>query len=354
MCPIPPVAGWVFLSRYFPIMKHFIKTVGVIAGILSAGLHSALLPAQTELETRQVALSQKIKIGDRIGRIRFLGMLELPDLSRDGMRLSQLSALAWDDDEDILYALSDKGSLFHLQPQFEGDILTGARLLRTLPLRELGSDKPLRGWRIDSEGMDIVNGRNQRRQDAELIISQERVPQIMRYRPDGYAVGRETLPAPINEAKSFADRNKMLESVCIDNKLGVLTMPEAQLNNERDGYNRIFSLGGASWLYPSAPGDRITDMECLGQGDVLVLQQNYQNPISQIVVTLKLVHLKSKPSSESLSLETLVTLDSQKGFEVDNFEGLARHKGRRFFMVSDNNDLFVQRTLLMYFELLDE
>lgn len=335
-------------------MKHFLKTAGMIAGILSTGLHGALLPAQTQLETRQVALSQNIKTGDRIGRIRFLGMLEIPDYTRNGIRLSQLSGLAWDDDDGILYALSDKGGLFHLQPLFEGDALTGVKLLQALPLRELGSDKPLHGWRIDSEGLDIVNGRNGRHRDAELLISQERVPQIIRYRPDGYATGRETLPAPINEAKSFLDPNKMLESVCIDTRLGILTMPEAPLKNERDGYNRIFSIDGSSWLYPSAPGDRITAMECLGQGEVMVLQQNYQNPIAQIVVTLKLARLKSKPSSEPLNPETLVTLDSQSGFQIENFEGLARHKGRRFFMVSDNNDLFVQRTLLMYFELLED
>ena len=334
-------------------MKHFFITAGMIAGLLSAGLHSGSLLAQNELETRQVALSQKIKIGDSIGHIRFLGMLELPDVTRNGVRLSQLSGLAWDEDDGILYALSDKGSLFHLLPLFDGDVLTGVRLLRALTMRELGSDKPLRGWRIDSEGLDIANGRNGRRRDAELLISLERVPEIMRYRPDGYAIGRYTLPAPINEAGSFRDPNKMLESVCIDSIHGVLTMPEVPLKKERDGYNRIFSIDGSSWLYPVAPADRITAMECLGQGEVMVLQQNYQYPFGQVVVMLKRVHLPPGPSSQPLRPETIVTLDSNNGFEIDNFEGLTRHRGNRFFMVSDNNDLFVQRTLLMYFELLE-
>lgn len=335
-------------------MKLYYKIAGMIVGLLHAGFPSDIVLAQTDLETRQVALSQKEKTGDRIEGMRFLGMLELPEIKHDGMRLSQLSALAWDDDDEILYALSDKGTLFHLQPRFEGDFLTGIKLLRALPLRELGSDKPLRGWRIDAEGLDIVKGRNGRRHDAELIISLERVPEIMRYRPDGYAVGRHTLPASINEAGSFRDPNKMLEAVCVDSVLGVLTMPEVSLKNEREGYNRIFSIAGASWPYPSAPGDRITAMECLGQGEVLVLQQNYHNPFGRVIVILKRVRLPSPPTSESLNPETIVTLDSRDGYQIDNFEGLARHRGRRFFMVSDNNDLFVQRTLLMYFELLDD
>jgi hypothetical protein len=335
-------------------MKHLPKIVGMIVGILYAGLHSGSILAQTDLETHQVALSQKIKTGDRIGGIRFLGMLELPDVNRNDVRLSQLSGLAWDDDEGILYAISDKGGLFHLQPLFEGDVLTGIKLLRALPLRELGSDKPLRGWRIDSEGLDIVNGRNGRRHDAELLISLERVPQIMRYRPDGYAIGRHASSAPIKEAGLFRDPNKMLESVCLDSANGVLTMPETPLKNEHEGYNRIFSTAGASWLYPFAPGDRITAMECLGQGEVLVLQQNYKNPFRQIIVMLRRVRLPSVPTSESLNPETIVTLDSRDGYQIDNFEGLTRHRSKRFFMVSDNNDLFIQRTLLMYFELLDD
>lgn len=335
-------------------MNRFLKITSTIAATLYASLHSGLLPAQTDLETRQVTLSRNLKVGDRTGHLHFLGMLELPDITHDGVRLSQLSGLAWDDDEGILYTLSDKGGLFHLQPQFRDGKLTGAKLLRSLTLREPGTDKPLRGWRIDAEGLDIVNGRNGRKGDAELIVSMERVPQITRYRPDGYAIARLTPPAPINDAGAFRSPNKLLEAVCRDSAHGVLTMPEVPLTNERQGYNRIFSLDGPSWYYPVAPGDRITAMECLGDGAVMVLHQNYQNPLGRIVTTLKRVRLTSGSSNQNLTPETIVALDNEQGFQIDNFEGLTRHKGNRYFMVSDNNDIFIQRSLLMYFELLDE
>lgn len=326
----------------------------IFLATLCCGLHSSVAPAQTTLETRQVTLSQNLKAGDRTGRLHFLGMLELPDVTHEGVRMSQLSGLAWDDDEEILYALSDKGGLFHLQPQFRDGKLAGVKLLRSLTLREPGTDKPLRGWRIDAEGLDIVNGHNGRKGDAELIISMERVPQVTRYRPDGYAIARLTPPAPINNADAFRNPNMMLEAVCKDSAHGVLTMPEVPLTNERKGYNRLFSLDGPSWYYPVAPGDRITAMECLGDGAVMVLHQNYQNPLGRIVTTLKRVQLTSGSSNQSLTPETIVALDNEQGFQIDNFEGLARHKGNRYFMVSDNNDIFIQRSLLMYFELLDE
>jgi hypothetical protein len=63
-------------------------------------------------------------------------MLQLPNPTVDGMRFSQLSGLAWDDDDGILYAISDKGFLFHLQPMFENDVLMGLKLLKAFHLRE--------------------------------------------------------------------------------------------------------------------------------------------------------------------------------------------------------------------------
>jgi len=335
-------------------MKHFLKTAGMIIGVLYAGLHSGPGLAQTPLETRQVALSENIKTGNRVGRIRFLGMLELPDITRNGLRLSQLSGLAWDDDNGILYAISDKGGLFHLQPEFAGDFLSGVKLVRAVPLPELGSSKPLKWSRADAEGLDILNGRNGRKGDAELVISFERTPRIVRYHPDGHAIGEYEVQEPLNEAKNYQNANRMLESVCADSALGVITAPEEPLKNEQSGYTHIFSLSKESWRYPIASGDRLTALECLGQGDVIVLQQTYLHAFGQISVTLKRVRLTPAPFTEPLKPETLVTLDSQEGFQIDNFEGLARHRGNRFFMVSDNNDLFVQRTLLMYFELLDD
>ena len=326
----------------------------IFLAALCCGLHSSVAPAQTTLETRQVTLSQNLKAGDHTGRLRFLGMLELPDITHEGARLSQLSGLAWDDDEGILYTLSDKGGLFHLQPQFSDGQRMGVKLLRAVTLREPGTDKSLRGWRIDAEGLDIVNGRNGRKGDAELIISMERVPQVTRYRPDGYAIARLDLPPTINEAAAFRGTNKMLEAVCKDSEHGVLTMPEVPLTSERKGHSRLFSLDGPSWFYPVASGERITAMECLGDGAVMVLHQNYQNPLGRIVTTLKRVRLTSGSSGQTLTPETIVALDNEQGLQIDNFEGLARHNGNRFFMVSDNNDFFAQQSLLLYFELGDQ
>jgi hypothetical protein len=334
--------------------RHFLKT-GLIAIAILAISAGGYAGTPTELETRSVALSENIKVGDRIGRIRFLGMLQLPNPTMDGMRFSQLSGLAWDDDDDILYAISDKGFLFHLQPVFENGVLTGLKLLKALHLRETGSNKPLKGTRADSEGLDILKGRNGHKGDAELIIGFERFPRIVRYRPDGDAIGEYPLPAPLNDARMYQDSNKMLESVCADSKLGILTVPEAPLKGERQGITHIFSLDGRSWVYSLPVGNRISALECLGNNRVMALESNFSGILGRLQVFLKLATLSPDGSStEPVPVETAVALDSGKGHRIDNFEGLARHRGNRFFIVSDDNDLFIQRSLLMYFELLDD
>ena len=334
--------------------RHFLKT-GLIAIAILAISAGGYADTPTELETRSVALSENIKVGDRIGHIRFLGMLQLPNPTVDGMRFSQLSGLAWDDDDGILYAISDRGFLFHLQPVFENGALTGLKLLKALHLRETGGNKPLKGTRADSEGLDTLKGRNGLKGDAELIVSFERFPRIVRYRPDGYAIEESPLPAPLNNAKMYQNSNKMLESVCADSKLGILTVPEAPLKGERQGVTRIFNLDGRFWIYPLPAGNRISALECLGNNRVMVLESNYGGILGRLQVFLKLATLSPNGSpTEPMPVETAVAFDTGKGHQIDNFEGLARHRGNRFFLVSDDNDLFIQRSLLLYFELLED
>jgi len=306
------------------------------------------------LDTSQALLARDLQPGGRLGRLRFLGMLALPTFKVNGLRFSQLSGLAWDDDDGILYTLSDKGALFHLQPIIKNGVLVGLKLLQAVPLRELDTRQPLKWQRVDAEGMEIHNGRNGRRGDAELIIGFERHPRIVRYRPNGYAKREHPLPAPLRDIKAYRSNNKALETVCEDNRYGLLTVPEVPLKDERPGLARIFSLSGKSWYYPFAEGNRIAALECLGGGRLLLLEGDFPGFFGRGTISLRRTVLTNAPEPGiPLKVETLVTLDAAKGHEIDNFEGLTRHRDNRFFLVSDDNDLFVQRTLLLYFEVLE-
>lgn len=287
---------------------------------------------------------------ERVGALRVLGMLELPPRTVRGLRFADLSGLAWDDDEGVLYALSDKGALFGLRPVFRNDRLADVALVSAAPLLDPRTGRRVRWQRADSEGLDIVNGRNGRRGDAELLVSFEREPRIWRYRPDGTFLGEIALPAALRDAHRYRGGNKMLESVCRHPREGILTAPEAPLAGET-AFARLYRMDGASWRFPPSRGG-ISALECLPDGDVLELERDYEAIRLRTVVTLRLLHLPpNTPPDALLRADGVATFDSADGLHIDNFEGLAHHRGNRFFLVSDSNDVFLQRTLLLYVEL---
>lgn len=305
------------------------------------------------VNAKPVAFSRQLQNGDRIDRIRILGMLELQPLTVNGLRFAEFSGLAWDDDAGILYAVSDQGGLFGLKPVFTDNYLTGVKLLKAVTLREPGNGKPLRWTRTDAEGMDILKGRNGRQHDAELIISFEREPRILRYDTDGNARDPYPLPPPLDDVRNFQGANKALEAGCHDPDHGILTAPELPLRRERPGHTRIFDVTGKSWYYPTNSNNGIVAMECLGHGQILILERDYLSALAHTIITLKKAELPATLASGSTPrTETLVRLDDANGLSLDNFEGLTRHRGQRYFMISDNNDVFVQRSLLLYFEIL--
>lgn len=292
--------------------------------------------------------------GTSILSVRVLGMLELPAVSRSGFKLSQLSGLAWDDDDGILYALSDKGVLFHLRPVFQRGQLTGLTLLHAVALRDPVTGKPLRGPLNDAEGLDIVNGRNGRRGDAVLMVSFERRPRIARYRPDGTPLGDLPLPPSLRDPSAYRGGNRMLESVCHDPAFGMLTAPELPLAGRPEAEGTIHALDGREWRYRRSSSDaRLTAMECLGQGRILLLENRFGRLTGTTHIFLRRLKLPSRPEAAPVQEDTPVVFERSRGYRLDNFEGLAHHRGNRFFLVSDNNDLFVQRTLLLYLEIGD-
>ena len=329
------------------ILKHLL-----LAGL---AIYSAASPGQgpfPSLEAKPVALCDAPQPCERVGRIRVLGMLELPSRTVNHLRFAELSGLAWDDDEGVLYALSDKGKLFGLRPAFRKGRLTDVALVSVATLFDPATHKPVRWRRSDSEGLEILNGHNGHRGDTELLISFEREPRIARYRLDGRFVADVPLPAILRDVKRYHGGNKMLESVCMHPREGILTAPEEPLDGE-NGATRLYRMDGASWRFPPSRGG-ISALECLPGGDVLVLERDYQALSLRTIITLRRLHLPGGTAPDStLTAETLAVLDTAQGLHIDNFEGLARHRGNRFFMVSDNNDVFLQRTLLLYFEMTD-
>ncbi len=195
-------------------------------------------------------ISARYRTGDTFMGMRLLGTMRLSNEPVDGLAASELSGLAWDDDEQLLYAVSDNGHLAHLRPRFDGQRLVGVELAATHPLRGK-KQKKLVHYLGDAEGLAIINGNNGIGGDAELLISFEGTPRVDRYRPDGELVATVPIPDALREGSHYACRNCQLEAIALDPDLGLLLAPQRPLRGQPRNLHAVFDGHARTWTFPS-------------------------------------------------------------------------------------------------------
>jgi hypothetical protein len=167
------------------------------------------------------------------------------------------------------------------------------------------------------------------------------------------------LPSKLLNVKNYRSRNKSLESVALHPKYGLLTASEWPLKRDKPKEQTIYSLSGREWYFKAEPypGSAIVSMEVMDDGNLLVLERAYSGLSHPVVITLKKLWLKGcKRKGRKRRVcrsEVLARFSSADGWGVDNFEGLTKVGHHRYVMVSDDNDNFFQRTLLVYFEVVE-
>lgn len=271
------------------------------------------------------------------------GAVELASQSSDGEKIGSLSALAWDEDEGMLYALSDNAHLFHFKPVFEDGKLVAVNLLDRIRLRETDGDK-LKGKERDSEGMHVINGNNGSQGDSELLIAFEQEPRIDRFSIDGRQVGEVELPKALTTASNYRGANHALEAVTRHPDHGVMTLPQ----RPQDDGHFLYSASGRKWPYEMSPlrGNEVVSLETMRDGALLIMERLYEPGVfGGGIITLR----RAVIDDDSLQLTDLAVLKSRDGWMLENFEGLTHHQEGRYFMISDNDDKAGRATLLYYF-----
>jgi hypothetical protein len=288
-------------------------------------------------------------------QIQVQGSIALKPAKVDSIPVYELSGQAWDEDEQILYAISDEGLLYHLKVTITDNILTDAKITSAFQLKDING-LPLRGKYSDSEGLSIINGNNGKKGDAELVISFENKPRITRYSTQGEIIGKVKIPRKISKRKYFRHKNKALEGVTVHPKYGILTAAEYPLKSHKLTEQTIYSSSGKEWHFPTAKAKNssITSLEILTNGDVLVLERAYVNPLIPIVINLSRVSLDDCDATHRCKKETIAHFNGADGWLLDNFEGLAHYRGNQYFLVSDNNKNPLQKTLVILFEVLEK
>lgn len=294
-----------------------------------------------------------INIAPKLSENRFMGIkiLDQKQLSFDriqGVKFAELSDVTYDKKTRILYFVGDKGSLFSFRAHFTQKI-NGLEPLRASRLKNK-KGKKLKKWKRDSEGLTL-DGRNR------LIISFEGQAKIAWFHKNGKKfaslIKKYPLQKVLRNRKNYRSKNKSLEALAWHRKYGLLTATEWPLKKDDKKSQTIYALSGKRWHFKAEPESRssVVAMEVMDDGNILVMERSYTGLMEPFIITLKKVNIK-KCKNKVCPSEILAKMNSHKGWDIDNFEGLAKVGENRYVMVSDNGDNFFQKTLLVYFEVL--
>lgn len=306
----------------FRFMKRSLALIIAVAFVLALA-SAAVYRAEAE---------DSVGAEKEVGSSLILSRTEIPAVTVDGAPISQLSALAWDEDEQLLYALSDRGVLFHFRVRVVGNVVKEVESVRAIPLVAGGvTDAGGRG--IDTEDMALSNHANGIKGDSELFVVTEREPRFLRIRPSGTVLQVMPVPPPLDMPENFQKLNQGLESLVLHPIHGLVTAPETPLIGAPAQRHTLYAKEGA-WMFERYSADaRLKAMALLDDGDLLVLERSRVPDSKLMTASLRQVSLQACAPGHVCPAEVKLILPEDRS----NFEGLAHFRGRQFFLVNDHS-----------------
>jgi hypothetical protein len=282
----------------------------------------------------------------RFGALQFRSGLVL---SSGHPRFGGFSGLARLNGGRDLVAVTDRGYWLTAKVAYRGGRLSGLEDGEMAAILG-GSGRPLtRSGLFDTESLCI--------HDGTAYVGIERKHEIARFDWARDGVEARARPVPVPPEIKRLPRNRGLEA------LGV--MPAGPLKGtlvaiaERSGKEDEPTLGALlggrqPGLFKLARHDGydITDLAFLPSGDMLVLERWYQ-PLRGVGMRMR--RIAGREIRPGALVDGPRLIEADLGFEIDNMEGLSVHleEGKTILtLISDDNFSFLQRTLLLEFELL--
>lgn len=282
--------------------------------------------------------------------LKVLGVLQLDQDAGQDYPLMEFSGLGWDHDEDTLIILSDRGFLIHTKPIFANGQLIDLKMMSYHHLHD-ENGKKLKHTAADSEGLALINSKNNIIGDTELIISFERQPRVIRYATDGTFIADEPLNNELSDIKNYASANKALEAITIHKQFNIITGPERPLKNNPDNLLSLHTLNKKAWYFTPANEDygSLVGLTTLPDNRLVALERIFSSIFGGVSNAIHLITL----GQDSIKAKKIASIDPSTSYFNDNFEGITWHEKNRFFIISDDNDNIFQKSLLVYFEIPD-
>jgi hypothetical protein len=291
----------------------------------------------------------------RFGDLEYRGGLVLTSPSE---HFGGWSGLVMGADGKRLLSVSDVGTWMTAEvQQDDAGAPTGLARARIGPLLALRG-RPLRDKREqDAEAVALLDGSLER---GTLLIGFERLHRIGRFPVRG---GEVQAPSEYLNRPAEARRmptNQGFEAVAVvqAGPLRGSIVALAERYTRGSGYHTGWIWTGAQpqrFQLEDIDGYNITDAAGLPDGGILVLER-YFRWLSGVHMRIRRLRPAEIRPGARLTGHTVIQVDS--GYEIDNMEGLAVHRGARgetvVSLISDNNfRTILQRTVLLQFALVE-
>jgi hypothetical protein len=343
-----------------------LNALGNLAGLLLGSAAAAWVAgpplamgsvASVAVEARPVALDARDPARGQVGRLAYLGGLELRATDR---RFGGISALLWEPACNRLLAVTDTGAWVILAPEESGDRLVGLRAAWMAPLADTSGRPPASKFAADAEGLARLG-------DA-LLVSFELDHRLQEYRGvsacEPESLGRPAVavhrPAAMQGWPSNGGAEAIADATTAKGeRLLILSEDAARPGGLRDGFLWSADDGATTPVLHRPPRGGSGTMQATGMDRVpgtdrhLILFRRF-TPLEG-VSALVAERTGDLRAGDPAPFEVAEIARFAPPLAVDNMEGIAvRREGERLFvyLVSDDNFNPLQKTLLLKFELL--
>jgi hypothetical protein len=270
-----------------------------------------------------------------IGDAEVLDSLILPATEVDGLKISELSGLAYDADDHVLYAISDKSRLFRIALDVTGDKLTGLKPVAGATLVDAAGN-PIRDGGFNAEGLEALNAANGKVGDTRLVLLSENGPSAAEFSTEGQWIADLQLPAPVMDPTALRSENDGVEAVTMHPVHGLITAPQEPLLNVDRTLHTLFATDGHRFTYSSQDigASGIKALTTLGDGSVLVLERTRSADGLTVMPYLRRIDL-TDCSGAAPCVNTVARI-TVPGIADADYEGVTEIAPGLFVIVSDD------------------
>lgn len=262
-------------------------------------------------------------------RVEILDHRVLPQTELDGLKFSEISALAYDPASGALYGASDKSILFRIGFAHENGKITGITPLEGWPLLDET------GARMKSKVFN-PEGAHLRPDGSGLLIVSENGPRAALFDLQGKWQAGVELPEALRDASLQRSDKDGLESLAEHPVHGILSATEEPPADEERTHHVIRAGDGSSFAYDTGDigNTNIKSITLDDRDRLLVLERHRDQNSGTLQPWLRLID----PAAcvQGADCPGVKAGFSLEGFENADFEGMTGLGGDLYLIVSDD------------------